>query len=132
MGITVNLKPAEVQTALANYRNGKESFGLWFWGPDYTDALDYVEFLPTGIVGKRVNWTDANADKAITALRDQVKAETDAAKRAALFGQIQTYLQESGPWAPFVQPGVQIGYRATLKGFAYNIQWGIDPATFSR
>src|SRR5258708_27632630 len=132
VGITVNLKPAEVQTALANYRNGKEGFGLWFWGPDYTDALDYVEFLPTGIVGKRVNWTDANADKAITALRDQVKAETDAAKRAALFGQIQTYLQESGPWAPFVQPGVQIGYRATLKGFAYNIQWGIDPATFSR
>lgn len=132
IGITVNLKPGEVQTALANYRGGKEAMGFWFWGPDYVDALDYVEFLPGGIVGKRANWTDANAEKTITDLRDKVKVEVDAAKRADLFGQIQTYLQESGPWAPLVQPGIQFGYRADLKGMAYNPVWNIDPATFSR
>ncbi len=132
VGITVNLKPAEVQVALAKYRDGKEGFGLWFWGPDYMDALDYVEFLPGGIVGKRVNWTDANADATIKDLRDSVKKEVDAAKRNDLFAKIQQYLQDQGPFAPIVQPGVQVGYRADLKGFLYSLQWQIDPATFSR
>jgi len=132
VGITVKLKPGEIQVALANYRDGKESFGLWFWGPDYTDALDYVEFLPEGIVGKRAKWTSANADSDIKDWRDKVKVEVDAAKRADIFAKIQTYLQEKGPFAPLVQPGVQIGYRANLKGFAYNIQWYIDPALFSK
>jgi peptide/nickel transport system substrate-binding protein len=131
-GITVNLKPGEVQVALQNYRNGKESFGLWFWLPDYMDAIDYLEFLPEGTVGKRANWTDANADSEIKSLRDQAKVEVDDAKRADLFAQIQTYLQEKGPFVPFLQPGNQMGYRANLKGFAYNAQWRIDPATFSK
>lgn len=132
VGITVKLKPGEVQVALANYRDGKEGFGLWFWGPDYIDALDYVEFLPEGIVGKRARWTNANADSDIKDWRDKVKVEVDAAKRADIFAQIQLYLQEKGPWVPLVQPGIQIGYRAGVKGFAYSIQWYIDPAGFSK
>lgn len=132
VGITLNLKPGAVQVTLANYRDGKEGFSLWFWGPDYIDALDYVEFLPEGIVGKRAKWTDANAETKIKDLRDKVKTEVNAAKRADLFGQIQQYMQESGPFAPFLQPGTQIGYRADLKGFAYSLQWLIDPATFSK
>jgi peptide/nickel transport system substrate-binding protein len=132
VGITVNLKGEEINVALANYRAGKSPIGLWFWGPDYIDPLDYVEFLPEGIVGKRANWTNANSDATIQKLRDQLKTETDPEKRADLFGQMQTYLQGNSPFAPFVQPGVQIGYRADLKGFAYNQQWNIDPATFSR
>jgi len=132
LGITVNLKPADVQVALANYRTGKSAFALWFWGPDFIDPQDYVEFLPDGIVGKRANWTSANSDPAIQKVRDQLNIETDTAKRTALFAQMQTYLQQNGPFAPIVQPGIQIGYRADLKGFAYNAQWIIDPATFSR
>jgi len=132
IGITVNLKGEEIQTALQNYRDGKSGFALWFWGPDFIDPLDYVEFLPSGLVGKRANWTDTNADSTITKLRDQLKLETDSSKRGDLFGQMQTYLQQNGPYAPFIQPGIQIGYRADLKGFAYNAQWGIDPSTFSR
>jgi peptide/nickel transport system substrate-binding protein len=131
-GITANLKPGEVQVALQNYRQGKEAFGLWFWLPDYIDAIDYLEFLPEGVVGKRANWTDANADAEIKGLRDKAKVELDDAKRADLFAQIQTYLQDKGPFVPFLQPGIQIGYRANVKGFAYNAQWRIDPATFSK
>ncbi len=132
IGITVNLKPGEVQVALANYRAGKSPAALWFWGPDFIDPQDYIEFLPDGIVGKRTNWTSANSDAAIQKIRDQLKTEIDSAKRADLFGQMQTYLQANGPFAPIVQPGIQIGYRADLKGFAYSQQWIIDPATFSR
>jgi len=132
IGITVKLKPGDVQTALANYREAKSGFALWFWGPDYIDPLDYVEFLPEGIVGKRANWTDKNASADIKDLRDKLKVAVDPAKRAELFGQMQTWLQENGAFAPFLQPGIQIGYSAKLKGFAYSPQWALDPATFSK
>ena len=132
LGITVNLKPGSVQVALANYRDGKSAFALWFWGPDFIDPGDYTEFLPTGVVGKRTNWLDANSEASIQKIRDSLKTEVDPAKRADLFNQMQTYLQANGPFAPIVQPGIQIGYRADLKGFAYNAQWALDPATFSR
>lgn len=132
IGLTVKLKPGDVQTALQNYRQGKSAFALWFWNPDYMDPLDYVEFIPEGIVGKRANWTNANADAEIKDIRDKVMVEIDTAKRVELFAKMQTYLQEKGPFAPFLQPGIQIGYRANLKGFAYSPQWALDPATFSK
>ena len=50
-GFNVTLAPAEVQVALEDYRQGTEPFGLWLWLPDYRDSLDYVEFLPEGVVG---------------------------------------------------------------------------------
>ena len=68
-------------------------------------------------------------------LGDPTQGQVGLGGRGALLGRtnwIQTYLQDKGPFVPFLQPGIQIGYRATLKGFAYNIQWRIDPATFSK
>ena len=69
-GFNVTLAPAEVGVALEAYRQGTEPFGLWLWLPDYRDSLDYVEFLPDGVVGLRTMWTDDNADETILALRD--------------------------------------------------------------
>ena len=69
-GFDASLAPAELQVALEAYRQGTEPFGLWLWLPDYRDSVDYVEFLPDGVVGNRVNWTADNADEEILALRD--------------------------------------------------------------
>jgi peptide/nickel transport system substrate-binding protein len=132
IGIDVKLKPGTIDVTLPNYRDGKEGFGMWFWGPDFQDPQNYLEFLPTMKVGLRVNWNDANGDAKIKDLLAKAKVEVDPAKRTDLFAQIQQSLQQSGPFAPFVQPGVQIGYRADVKGMAYNFQWGIDPAAFSK
>jgi peptide/nickel transport system substrate-binding protein len=129
--ITVNLVPEELQVSLDAYRSGQHGFGLWLWNPDYYDTLDYVEFLPEGVVGNRANWTDDNADEAILALRDAVKVETDPDVRNELFREIQIYEQESGPFAPLFQPGVHFAYDATLQGFTYNGQWRVDLALLS-
>jgi peptide/nickel transport system substrate-binding protein len=131
-GFNVTLAPGEVQVALEAYRQGTEPFGLWLWLPDYRDSLDYVEFLPEGVVGLRTNWTNENADEEILALRDTVKVETDDAIRAELFGQIQDYLQESGPYAPLFQPGIQIGLNGDIEGFVYNPQWRVNVALISK
>lgn len=125
-GITVKLVPQEFQASLAAYRGGKQGFSLWLWNPDYYDTLDYVEFLPSGVVGNRANWTDANADQQIIDLRNAVKVETDPQKRNDLFQKIQMYEQQSGPFTPLFQPGVHFAYNANLKGFSYNGQWRVD------
>ncbi|NIA03556.1 MAG: ABC transporter substrate-binding protein [Nitrospirae bacterium] len=126
VGITVKLVPQEFQASLTAYRGGKQGFSLWLWNPDYYDTLDYVEFLPAGVVGNRANWTDANADQEIIDLRNAVKVETDPQKRDDLFRQIQMYEQQSGPFTPLFQPGVHFAYNANLKGFSYNGQWRVD------
>ncbi len=131
-GINVTLAPAEMGVALEAYRQGTEPFGLWLWLPDYRDPLDYVEFLPEGVVGLRTMWTDENADQTIKDLRDEVKVETDDATRAEMFGQIQDYLMESGPYAPILQPGMQIGLNSDLQGFVYNPQWRVDVSLLSK
>ena len=85
-----------------------------------------MEFLPSGVVGNRANWTDANAEQEIIDLRNAVKVETDPQKRDDLFRQIQFYEQKSGPFTPLFQPGVHFAYNANLKGFSYNGQWRVD------
>ncbi|MGQ9908473.1 MAG: ABC transporter substrate-binding protein [Candidatus Flexifilum sp.] len=133
VGINVTLNPGELQVSLQEYRSGQQGFGYWFWGPDFLDPIDVLAFLPGGKVGgERANWTDENADPEILALRDQARIETDPAARVALFAQIQEYLQQSGPWAPFLQPNVQTAFRSDIQGYVWHPQWLIDLALLSR
>lgn len=131
-GFNITLAPAEVQVALQNYREGKEPFGLWLWLPDYRDSLDYVEFLPDGVVGTRTGWVEATADAEILALRAALKLETDDAVRAGQFEEMQAYQLAKGPFAAVIQPGLQIGLRNNIEGFVYNPQWRVDVSLISR
>ncbi len=132
VGITVNLAPGELLAELDLYRNGQEGLGLWWWSPDFQDAVSNLEFLPARTVGNRVNWTDENSDAEIQEVRDQAFAETDAAARAELVQQAQRYLQENGPFAPLAQVGRQIGLRADITGFTFNPQWDVDVIQLAR
>lgn len=126
VGIVAALSPAELQVSLEQYRNGLQGLGYWFWGPDYIDPQNYVEFMPEMLVGLRTRWTEANADPAAVELRDRALSTVDAEGRLAVFAEMQDYLMESGPYAPFLQPGVQAAYRDDLQGFAWHPQWTLD------
>ena len=39
---------------------------------------------------------------------------------------------EKGPYAPLLQPGMQVGVRSNVQGFAYNPQWRLDVAGLSK
>lgn len=133
VGINVTLEPLELQIALEEYRAGQQGFGYWFWGPDVLDPIDLLSFVAGGKVAKeRTNWDDANADADILALRDQALAETDPEARIALFDQIQAYMQENGPYAPFNQPAVHTAFRADIQGYAFHPQWTLGLAALSR
>ncbi len=131
VGINVDLAPAELLTQLEAYRDGREGFALWWWGPDYIDPNDRLVFLPGGKVGKRANWTMDMADETAQSIWDRATTVTEPAERAKVFVDFQEYLMENSPWAPLVQPGIQIAYRAGLEGVSYNPQWMVDFADMS-
>lgn len=127
IGITVNLSPGEVQVALEEYRNGLAGFAYWFWGPDFADPQNYVEFLPgMKVGGTRAQWTDERADATILGLRDRALTESDPAAREEIFHAIQDYMQQNGPFAPFLQPGVQVAYASDIQNYFWHPQWTVD------
>ena len=126
-GITVNLAPAPVATELDAYRNGTETIGLWYWGPDYPDPSDYLVFTPGDVVGLRAGWA-AGADPAITKLADAAAAGGSNAERTSQFQALQKALNKSGPFIPLLQPGNNIASKSSVTGIVYNAVWTIDIA----
>lgn len=131
VGINVELNPGELQVSLEEYRNGQQGFAYWFWGPDILDPLDLLSFLPGGKVAKeRALWESEDAD--LLALIERATVATDPAEREAIFAQLQDYLQQNGPFAPFNQPDLQTAYRADIQGYVFHPQWTLDVAILSR
>lgn len=133
-GITVQLKPGDISVTLENYRNGKESMGLWLWGPDFIDPLDRLAFTPGGKVGLRVNWTEENASPELVAAVNRAKVATSPADREAAFSEIQRIMLDESPFAFLVQSGTQVAYNANIEGFTYSSTalGRIDPYTMSK
>lgn len=127
VGITVDLQPAPVTTALDNYRNGKEEMGLWYWGPDYPDPNDYLAFLPGQTVGKRAGWQEGAA-KEIEELGAKAGAAIGDEARTAAYHEVQQKLNESGPFVPLIQPGQNIVTAASVTGLEYHPVWTVDVA----
>ena len=122
VGITVTLAPAPVQTALDSYRNGQEELGLWYWGPDFPDPSDYLAFLPGALVGLRASWA-AGADPALEKIGTQAASTVDDTQRATLYQQIQTSMNEKGPFMPVLQPAQILIAGKSVKNVKSNALW---------
>lgn len=127
VGITVELTPAPVTTALDNYRNGKEELGLWYWGPDFPDPSNYLSFAPGKLVGLRAGWK-AGADKDVEAAADKAGAAVTDDDRKQAFTDFQQKLNATGPFMPLIQPGQNIVTAASVTGVEYHPVWTIDVA----
>jgi peptide/nickel transport system substrate-binding protein len=132
VGIEVTLRPGDFSVSLAAYREGKQGFGYWLWGPNILDPSDLLSFLPGGTAATRANWRDSNADPVILKLRQQASAQTNQKARLKLYAKIQTYLQRKGPFAPFNEPPVQTAYRSTIAGYVWHPAWQFDVSLLRR
>lgn len=130
-GIQVELAPAPVATELDPYRNGKEQIGLWYWGPDYPDAADYLAFGPGGIVGLRANWKPDMASD-IASIADKAASTSDPDQRKQLYVEFQEKSNESGPFVPLVQPANNIVTATSVTNAVYNPVWTIDLAALGK
>ncbi|NGN62721.1 ABC transporter substrate-binding protein [Streptomyces sp. A7024] len=127
VGITVDLAPAPISTAADNYRTGKEEMGLWYWGPDYPDPSDYLVFLPGKPVGQRVGWKPGT-DKAVEDAGEKAATVLGEAERRQAYHDMQTELNDSGPFIPLIQPSQNIVSATSVTGLKYHPVWTVDVA----
>lgn len=125
VGITVKLTGSSVQTALADYRAGKEQLGLWEWGPDFPDPSDYLNFLPGSLVGLRAGWAKG-ADPSLEALGSKASGTVDTAARVALYEQIQTSMNASSPFMPLLQPAQILVAAKSVQNLQSNALWQVN------
>jgi peptide/nickel transport system substrate-binding protein len=118
IGISVELVPENITVSLETYRTGKQGLGLWYWGPDYPDNGSQLAFLPGNSVGLRANWQES-ANPQLAALGRQAAAETDTAKRNALFGQIQQIMLDDSPFIMLLQHSSQYAVKAGITGAGF-------------
>jgi peptide/nickel transport system substrate-binding protein len=129
-GFNIQLSGSPTGTWLTSYRSGKMAFGLSLWGPDYPDPADYLAFTPGNLVGLRAGWPKGS-NAAIEALAAKALITTAAGPRKALYEQIQTQLNQSGPYFPLIQPTQVFVSTADLKNAVYNAEYDVDVTQIS-
>jgi peptide/nickel transport system substrate-binding protein len=125
IGIRVELAGAPVGTWLDKYRNGTMAFGLSLWGPDYPDPADYLAFMPGELVGRRVGWSKG-ADPTVERLAARARVTTSDRARAPIYRQIQTRLNQAGPYFPLIQPTQVFVATRDLRGAVFHPLYSID------
>ena len=126
VGINLQLEPTPVGDALTTYRNGTDTMGLWFWGPDWPDSSNYSQnFGPGEKVGLRAGWADG-ADPAVTNIINAVAIESNPKKRAAEYRQFQLDLNQNSPFIPLIQsPAILVSTKNVI-GIASNPIWKVN------
>jgi peptide/nickel transport system substrate-binding protein len=125
VGITVKLQGQSTQVALAGYRAGTEQMGLWYWGPDYPDPSDYLNFLPGELVGLRAGWLKGS-DPTLEALAAKAAVTTQDSVRGTLYQQIQESMNTNGPFMPLIQPAQLVVGASSVKDLQSNAVWLVN------
>ena len=125
VGITVQLQGQSIQVALNSYRGGQEQMGLWYWGPDFPDPADYLNFLPGALVGLRAGWVKG-ADPSLEAMGTTAAGTTQNSARETIYQQIQRSMNNSGPFMPLIQPAQILVGGKSLKNLQSNALWLVD------
>jgi len=133
IGISIELRPGEIQVSLEEYRQGEQGLAYWFWGPDILDPADFLAFLPGGkVADERTNWTEDQLDAETLELIARARVETDPQARLDVFEQLQIFAQEQGAYAPFSVPAIQVAFAADIEGYVWHPSWGFDLSLLSR
>jgi peptide/nickel transport system substrate-binding protein len=125
VGITVKLQGQSIQVALNTYRAGTEEMGLWYWGPDYPDPSDYLNFMPGELVGLRAGWAKG-ADPSIESLASTAATNTQDASRASVYQQIQESMNTASPFMPLIQPAQIVVGGTSVKNLQSNALWLVN------
>jgi peptide/nickel transport system substrate-binding protein len=88
------------------------------WGADFADPHNfiYTYMYKTGLHASRCGYSSAEADKLI----EQGLAETDPAKRKAIYYRLQDLWQEDVPGIMLHQPIVQQYFKDWVKGYYFH------------
>lgn len=115
VGIRVNILSLEPATATERYKAMQHEITLAGWTNDINDPSQQVEYTINPDVVK-CYYTGWVSEKAV-ALAEQGKRETDEAKRAEIYKEIQRIHYEETPMIPVFHSTYPVAMRTNIKGF---------------
>ncbi len=116
IGITVNIESYELVTAYGKEKTGNYGIGERYWTNDIIDPDEVVTFgvdVTAGSSSFDTYWSDPSAAQ----LTNQARSETDPAKRAAMYAQIQQIVNTQVPYLPLVYPPYRYASGKWVHGF---------------
>ncbi|CAE6900250.1 ABC transporter substrate-binding protein [Vibrio alginolyticus] len=122
-GINIKLIPMDGKQVLTVYRARKHQLFFGAWGPDYQDPHTNADTFAKNLdnsddaKSKPVAWRNAYAPEEMT--KDTLAAvlESDAAKRASMYMEIQKEHQQHAPFAFIMQEQEVAGIRDDVEGY---------------
>ena len=121
IGITVTLAAADARDVIAKTRTRKHQMAMLRWGTDDMDphsnaqAFCMNEENGDAAADRTLAWRSNWQDLDLTGRVQDAMRETDAAKRAAAYGQLQKDFMRRSPFAIFLQ---QVSVAVMRKGVA--------------
>lgn len=117
IGITVNIESYELVTAYDKERTGNYGLGERYWTNDIIDPDEVVTFGVVKNAGSNsfdTYWSDPTATK----LANEARSETDPAKRAQMYDQIQQIVWQQTPYLSVEYPPFRYAQGRWVNGFA--------------
>ncbi len=122
-GITLDIQPGVASDIYARGRAGKFEMTLRYWIPDYFDAHSNASAFAinkdnsANTVAKQAGWVIPElTDETLAAVKEQ-----DAAKRAALYQDLQKKIQASSPFVFMLQGNDQVVLSDKVKNYAQGL-----------
>lgn len=113
-GIRLKLQSTEFATFLKSYRAAQYELALGVVSPDYPDAGTMA--TQVGVSNGAMAERNHNNDTLIQQMTEAGRAETDSAKRATIYGDIQDRLADLAVYVPLVQQNNYWFYRTDISG----------------
>jgi peptide/nickel transport system substrate-binding protein len=128
VGIDSEIILSDGKTLWPKYRARKHELIVARWGPDYSDPhsnADAFAHNPDNrfeakLTGK-LTWRNAWEAKGLTELTNQAAAESDPAKREAIYADLQKMVREDSPFTIMFQAIGTFGQRSNVDGFVNGV-----------
>jgi peptide/nickel transport system substrate-binding protein len=122
-GIKVSIVPGEQKQVITKYRARNHQIVLLYWSPDYMDPHSNADTFARNpdnsdnAQSKPLAWRNSWDIPELTKETDAAVRELDAAKREAMYLDLQRKVQADSPFIIMVQNTEQVARRADVKGF---------------
>ena len=122
-GVKLEIIPGDGKQTLTKYRARQHDMYIGQWGSDYFDPNSNADTFTANPDNsdegktKTLAWRNAWDPKELDAETKAALLEKDAAKRAAMYEDLQRKVLESGPFVVIFQQIEVAAYSAKLKGF---------------
>ncbi len=122
-GIKVKIVPGEQKQVITKYRARNHQIVLLYWSPDYMDPHSNADTFARNpdnsdnAQSKPLAWRNSWEIPELTKEADAAVRELDAAKREAMYLDLQRKVQADSPFVIMFQNTEQVARRANVKGF---------------